>query len=452
MGSIFCRGNRLWLKYKNVAGKWTNKAAGLDVGQEQQAETLLKKTEARVKARIDAGETEDSGPLTVERYAADWLKRRTTTSKADDASRLKLHALPTLKRMRVEEVRPRHVRELVRKLAAGSLAPRTVRNVYGVLHTMFHDAQVEELIDSNPCVLKRGDLPKKIDKNPTWRPTAVFTRDEVERLISDERIPEDRRVLYAVLLLGGLRFGEGAALKWSSYDAKAIPLGKLVVASSYSVKKKAEKSVKTERPREVPVHPTLAEVLADWKVGGWARMMGRPAGTDDLLIPSRLGAHRSVNHSLKRFHEDCDRIGLRRRRQHDLRRTFITLARTDGARADVLEVVTHGPRGSIVDVYTSLPWSLLCGEVGKLRLGLVGAGELGTVLGTVVMAARAEQQKSPEGRDLPGLLCLRGGRDSNFRDQHVVSRTGVTSRTAVAGFLTNLPTEKLIEVARSGQE
>jgi hypothetical protein len=55
----------------------------------------------------------------------------------------------------------------VRDLAAsGKLPPRAVRNVYGALHNMFHEAQVDELGDTNPCVLKRGDLPTKIDKDP----------------------------------------------------------------------------------------------------------------------------------------------------------------------------------------------------------------------------------------------------------------------------------------------
>lgn len=85
---------------------------------------------------------------------------------------------------------------------------------------------------------------------------------------------------------------------------------------------------------------------------------------------SRRGLNHSHGHGLKRFHEDLDRIGLRRRRQHDLRRMFISLARTDGARKDLLECVTHGSRGDIIDVYTKLPWALLCEEMAKLRIAL----------------------------------------------------------------------------------
>jgi hypothetical protein len=116
------------------------------------------------------------------------------------------------------------------------------------------------------------------------------------------------------------------------------------------------------------VHSTLAKILAEWKLGGWQVMSGRAAGPDDLIIPSRRGVHRSRHHSLELFRQDLDRLGLRRRRQHDLRRTFISLARTDGARKDVLERVTHGNRGDIVDMYTELPWALLCEEVARLRV------------------------------------------------------------------------------------
>jgi hypothetical protein len=132
--------------------------------------------------------------------------------------------------------------------------------------------------------------------------------------------------------------------------------------------------------------------------------MGRAPEAGDLILPSRLGDHRSVNQALKKFHEDCDRIGLRTRRLHDLRRTFITLARTDGARKDVLEVVTHGSRGDIVDVYSSLPWQLLCEEIAKLKLALPTyptltpdgePSEFATALATGAAEGTAQIQQRP---------------------------------------------------------
>src|SRR5579883_94410 len=367
MGYVYKRGKKLYLGYFDAAGKLQQVPSGLEVGDEKEARKVLEKIEARVRAGAELGEAEQ-GPVTVRRYMARWTDERRSQGIAcadDDATRIRLHALKFIGDLKMEEVRPRHIRDLVRHLRANSkLAPRSVRHVYGALHVMFRNAVVDELIDVNPCVLKRTDLPKIMDKDPTWRAGAVFTRGELEQILSDDRLPPDRRVLYALLGLAGLRFGEAAALRWRAYDATLEPLGRLLIASSWHTRKREEKSTKTEQPRQVPVHPTLAKVLAEWKLGGWQVLMKRSAGPDDLIIPSRTGVHRSRHHSLEKFGEDLDRLGLRRRRQHDLRRTFISLARADGARKDILETVTHGERGDIMDSYTTLPWPAVCEEVG----------------------------------------------------------------------------------------
>lgn len=388
MGYVYARGQKLWIGYWDLTKKLHQKRTDFLVGQENEAREALNQIEAEIKA----GAEPDTliGPITVRRYAERWAKGRTDDGLAsahDNFTRLRLHALPSIGNTNMEDVRPRHIRDLVKSLRArGKLAPRSIRHVYGTLHTMFRDAVVDELISANPCILKRGELPKRIDKDPRWRSGAVFTRSEVEQLLSDNRLPPDRRLLYALLALAGLRFGEASALRWQSYDTTLEPLGRLLIASSWCTRKSKEKATKTEQPRSVPVHPLLASILAEWKLSGWSLMMGRQPAPSDLIIPSRRGANRGCNHSLVRFREDLARLGLRRRRQHDLRRTFISLARTDGARKDVLERVTHGSRGDIVDLYTELPWSLLCEEVAKLKVSL----RQGKVL-TLPATARAQE-------------------------------------------------------------
>jgi integrase len=94
-------------------------------------------------------------------------------------------------------------------------------------------------------------------------PTGRTTRAQ---LISDARIPEDRRVLYALKALAGLRHGEVAGLTWRQYDATLEPLGGLSLERT-----------KTQVPRRVPVHPTLARALAEWKLSAWRRKGGRMA-------------------------------------------------------------------------------------------------------------------------------------------------------------------------------
>jgi hypothetical protein len=80
--------------------------------------------------------------------------------------------------------------------------------------------------------------------------------------------------------------------------------------------------------------------------------------------------------SLRRFHWDQDTVGVRWRRQHDARRTFISLCLTDGARKEVLKWVTHSrPKEDQMDDYTTLLWNSLCEEVGRLRIQLRRAPE-----------------------------------------------------------------------------
>jgi integrase len=114
----------------------------------------------------------------------------------------------------------------------------------------------------------------------------IFTRGELELLISDARLHPDRRVFYTLLGLASLRFGETSALKWQSYDTTLEPLGRLLIASSWCSSKPKEKSTKTEQPRSVPVHPVLATMLDEWKRAGWPIMMGH-APTPDHSVEAR---------------------------------------------------------------------------------------------------------------------------------------------------------------------
>jgi hypothetical protein len=85
-------------------------------------------------------------------------------------------------------------------------------------------------------------------------------------------------------------------------------------------------------------------------------------------VPTRNFTMRESPEAQQALHADLKLLGLRARRGHDLRRTFITLAQVDGARKEVLEAISHGPRGDIVSVYTTFPWPVLCEAIGRLKI------------------------------------------------------------------------------------
>jgi len=387
----------LWLLFKDERGKWRKKTTGLPVGRERDAKAVLKVVEARIRAGAELLSGVE-GPLTVELYFARWIELRTRrglVSVQDDATRIRKHVLPTIGHARIEDVRPKDIRSLFHSLAekvvAGKMAPKSVHNIKGTLNTMFRDAVSDELISANPVTLRPDDLPPKIDKDPAWRRTAIFDRAEVEMLMRDCRVPLHRRVRYALLFLSGARLGEAGGLVFSDYEQEVEPLGRLVFSKQWHTKRQATAPLKTARKgitsREMPVHPVLADILDYWWREGWERTYGRTPRNEDIIIPNpfvpgkgrRVGGpttHVRSDTVWSDLDADCRALGIRHRRTHDLRRTFITLASEDGARRDILKWGTHGrPRADIMDGYTEVFWKPLCIEVAKLRFSIGGPFE-----------------------------------------------------------------------------
>jgi integrase len=384
MATAYLKNGKLYIGYMDATiGRQRCERAPVELGVDKELGVkLAEKLEDKLRAQAEIV-GKNAGPLTVRRWFADWAKRRKDegiSSADDDEARIRIHVLqpnPWFADMTIDEVRRRHAKQILSKLKAkvgttkDKIGSRTLRNIWAALSSMFEDAVDSEIITANPCKLKRGSLPKRTDKNVKWRSTAIFTRREIEQIFIDDRIPWDRRMFYATCFFAGAgRFGEAAARRWRDYDRERTPLGAMKIETSYCTKTKTEKPVKTEVQRAAPVHPVYAALLAEWRLSGWEQLMGRAPTDDDLIVPSRRGVFRNANHMLHRFHEDLERIGLRTRRQHDLRRTFISLCREDGANKELLRWITHGVAADVMDTYTTPTWESLCSQVSCLKLDL----------------------------------------------------------------------------------
>lgn len=388
---VIKRGNRLWLRFKDANNEWRTVRSGLLVGQEAQAEEMLADAETEAARARGEHARQPIGRDTVRDYAEPWLERRKLLDLDwhADKSRMKTHILPRLGNLKLTEVRRKHYIELVTHLrtvpleSTGRVASqRTVYNVHSLLCAMMRDAEDDGKIDAAPKALDERQLGPLKDQDPEWRGTALLTREEVQTLITHEGIGPDRHVVYALECIAGVRPGEAAALRWRHYDTAKQPLGELLVAHSYNTKKSRAKGTKTDVTKHVPVHPVLAAMLAEWKLSGWAAMMGRPPTPDDLIVPlppaaaerrrGRKGEpFRGTDYSRKRWVEDLEALDWRHRRHYDLRATFITLVVEDGADPTIIEErVTHTKKGrSAFKGYDrGEHWSRTCAEVSKLKI------------------------------------------------------------------------------------
>jgi integrase len=377
---------RWWIRYKE-GGKWKDKKTEFlldDPNGQRKAKRYADTTQRLADARgAHAGGV---GPLTVKAYAKPWIDRRREAGLdwKNDQSRLEHHVLPRIGTMLIDEVGAPQIADLAHRWRfATKLAQWTVYNVYSVVSALFRDAEIEGVIARSPCILTKAQLGPLIDSDPEWRDSAIYTRDEAEVMISHPDIPIDRRVYYGFGLLLGLRPGEIAALRWRHYDPNVQPLGKLTIAAALNTRKYEVKGTKTGAVRRVPVHPTLAALLAEWKLSGWGVMMGRQPAPEDLVLPlppadaaarrSRSGEPiRTGDYAGKKWRAvDLKMLGWRGRELYATKSTFITLAIEDGADPEVIrERITHArARRNAFDGYDrGEHWTRTCAELSKLRL------------------------------------------------------------------------------------
>jgi integrase len=382
--AIYRRGRVLWVSFyvpKEMAARLgCARVIRESVGSsdKREATALLSKRKREVKDGTWRPSALGGTGLSLATYAERWTADRKAMglrSARRDKDML-APLLETIGSRRIDEIKRSDVLQAVKamRLATGkrgkakgeAYAPMTIHRAYGVLRALFSDALREEIVQVNPCTLqtRAGELPPREDADRRWRQKAVFARGEVVALCSDERLPEVRRMLYGLTFFCGLRLGEAVARSWADYDTAAEPLGRLDVATQHD-----GRALKTDNPREVPVHPELARMLAAWHDRYELHYGDKPEG-DALIVRNRNGGRFLPNVTLRNLLQDLRTLGLRRRRFHDLRRTLVTLARADGARGELLRWVTHGPTKGIVDVYTSPTWASLCEQIACLKVAL----------------------------------------------------------------------------------
>ena len=414
---IYLRGSTLWLRVKNGEGKWCGVSSGLVIpaGASTAESNRQMEAAARMREQLMGGPAahgEIAAPtpfaLTVEHYSKRWLEQRSSfvrTWKAD-GGRLDKHVLPRIGRLPLPDIRPKHLADLVHDLrAAGKLAPKTIHNIYGVVCALFREAVIQGLLEANPCILTVHHLGPKRTHNLAVDEHRPFTKDQLHALLSD-KVPEDRRIAYALGGLAGLRHGEMAGLTWAHYETSHRPLGRILVATSYDIGR-----TKTGVPRLVPVHPALAEILDSWKLTGWPQLMARAPKPEDLVVPlpasgqGPAGRMRRPQGSLRYLHNDLKTLGIEEHCFHDLRHGFISLLRSDGATKDILGRITHSPSREVLEGYTSYEWEVLCREVLKLRFtdAPTPTPRLATVFATALATRR------PRINETPGDLSISEG-------------------------------------------
>lgn len=313
-----------------------------------------------------------TGRLSVRTWMERWLDARSNRAADYERDLIANHVLCEAREwfasMPMQDVDTRELLRLVEELRAEKrLGTKSIANLYSLVRQAFKRAVIEKLIATDPTELPKGTIKWKSPRSARRRP---YTRVEAHALMTDERVPPEARVWMAISFYTGMRLGEVAARKWSDWHKDTVLLGALHVHSQYE-----DQPLKTDdgddvHPRMVPVHPELARILQDWWNEGFEFVYCRKPTADDRIVPHRqLGTH-SKSSGYKLFLRALAATGIASKTLHATRNTFLSVARSNGARKDVIESVTHNARGDIVDGYTEWEWRPLCEAVALVDFAL----------------------------------------------------------------------------------
>jgi len=168
------------------------------------------------------GLTIPSDRLTLAQYLRQWIadahtdKERRPATLRGYAVNIENHIIPNpISRVRLGQVQPRDVQQLLRSLRANGLAERTVGYIHATLRVALADALELELIARNPAQAAKRKGRKRGQQST---PFHIRVLDEAEARHLLEVARGERLEALINLALVGLRRGELLGLRWSDVD------------------------------------------------------------------------------------------------------------------------------------------------------------------------------------------------------------------------------------------
>jgi len=235
-----------------------------------------------------------------------------------------------------------------RKMAHGAgLAPKTVRNLHGVLTKAFRDAIRWDRVQRNPC--DAADPPK--GASPEMK---AWTSEEMRTFVRS--VQSHRWVaIWTLLATTGMRRGEILGLRWSDIDLEAASMTIRSTRIRYG-KTTAESTPKTARGnRTIAMGPATVAVLRTWRKqqtadrlfmgGGWQNVGDHVATLPDGAPPNPEAFSNLFAGLVKR-------AGLPPIRLHDFRHSYATSALASGVAVKVVsQRIGHADVGVTLKVY-----------------------------------------------------------------------------------------------------
>lgn len=240
--------------------------------------------------------------------------------------------IPMFGKMRVDEIRPKHIQQLIsylstpiaRKDKKGEvLSPATIRRYLTIMQSIMTFAYKFEYIDNNPADTRRLEIPKVVHSE-----IEVFNDDEVEAIIDAMfSEPLNIRALIGISFFTGARRGEIVGLKWDDIDMekKSIHIRRSIYKlTGQPAQEKPPKTASSVRSIAIP--DMLCQILTEYKEmqTKTKERFGSTWNPNNYLFTEFNGDVMNPQTPTKQFSHFLERHGIRHLKLHGVRHTSAT--------------------------------------------------------------------------------------------------------------------------------
>lgn len=358
-GTIRQRSDGRWeCRYTVGRDPGTGKQIQKSIYGSTQAE--VRKKLAQAVAALDTGDYFEPSKMTLARWVEIWLEEYTGDKKyltvKHYKAQCKTHIVPNLGAVKLSELTTPQIQAFYNKLQRGGLAPKSVRNVHGILTKCLSTAVQVGYLRDNPA--SRVTLPK-VEKKEICPLT-----DEQVKAFLEVSAEDDYEIILKVILFTGLREAEATGLTWDVIDFKA---GTIKVCKQLQKRPLKDggftfaplKNNKTRILRPAPFVMSLLErrkqeqITQKLNAGplwqGWASPEEQKTA---LVFTTATGGNLHPQTVYEHYKKLAKKIGAPESRVHDLRHTFAVLSLQNGDSVKTVQGnLGHATAAFTLDVY-----------------------------------------------------------------------------------------------------
>ena len=332
---------RIRYRLRGADGKWLQKSETLEnLSGKKAARAVLAQRICEAQNRpVDA--VEFTVKDVVNTLWWPYLERKQikpSTKRSYDAE-VRVHVLPALGAKPIGTITPLDIENLLQSRLKKGSSPKTVRNLVGLLQSIFSLAVDRDLIPRSP--VRKTHKPRVTrSEKPVWSAQQL-------KLIVDS-VPKTHRSLFQCAMLTGARLGELLGLQWKhiNFDAQTLEIRQALWEGEL-VAPKTEGSV-----RMIYFGPSLLSALTSQKQNS------NHNGPDDFVFCKDDGE--PLNPDVLRrdvLYPTLDRIGIARTRRaagfHTFRHSAATIVnQKTGNLKLVQKLLGHSNLSTTADVYT----------------------------------------------------------------------------------------------------